>query len=56
MAQGYIFTETIDHSSLASIKRIRKNTAIDRHYENAVVSSYRRNYSDTTLENIEPPL
>lgn len=41
----YIFTESIDHHTFAGTKRIRKNSPIDRDYENAVLSSFRRRIS-----------
>ncbi len=39
MEPEYIFTESIDHETFAETKRIRKNTPIDREYENAVLDS-----------------
>lgn len=46
MERKYVFTESIDHNTFASTKRIRENMPIDRGYENSVLSSYRRNYDD----------
>lgn len=40
MEPEYIFTESIDHQTFAETRRIRKNTPIDREYENAVLDSY----------------
>ena len=57
-SEEYVFTETIDHSTFASTKRIKANTTVDRDYENAVLSSYirgtrNRPMVDTLNEGIE---
>ena len=54
-SEKYIFTDTIDHKTFASTKRIRENTEIDRNYETVVLDSYGRHYSaeDSTVNQEE---
>jgi len=48
--QEYVFAESIDHKTFAGTKRIRKETPIDRDYENAVLDSYGRRYIHTPVD------
>lgn len=48
--QEYVFAESIDHKTFAETKRIRRDTNIDRDYENAVLNSYERRYVHTPVD------
>ncbi len=48
--QEYVFAESIDHKTFAGTKRIRRETPIDRDYENAVLDSYGRRYIHTPVD------
>lgn len=52
-SEKYVFVELIDHRTFAETKRIRKDTPIDRDYENAVLDSYKRKYPKTTVDQNE---
>lgn len=49
-AEKYVFVELIDHQTFAETKRIRRDTPIDRDYENAVLDSYKRKYEPTDVD------
>ncbi len=47
-SEKYVFAELIDHKTFAETKRIRRDTPIEREYENAILDSYKRKYPKTT--------
>lgn len=47
-SEKYVIAELIDHQTFAETKRIRRDTPIDRDYENAVLDSYKRKYPEKT--------
>ena len=47
--EKYVFTDTIDHQTFSSTKRIRENTQVDRDYEKNVLHSYGRKGSTTRV-------
>lgn len=53
MAKEYVFTESIDHTTFASTKRIRENTPIQRAYENSVLDSYNRSVNRPFSEKVD---
>lgn len=44
-SEDYVYAELIDHLTFAETKRIRRDTTINRDYEDAVLNSYKRKYS-----------
>lgn len=49
-SEKYVFAELIDHQTFAETKRIRRDTPIDRDYENVILDSYKRKYEPTPVD------